>query len=486
MKFDMLTRWLRFQARPRRHITAINWKHQVPCRSFHNAPFHDDLTPADDDFLNLDDFQHYQESPEVQAYREELGLYNPESGARETLGTRQKGTTKSPKNDELAPKKQFAHERTDSYTFAALCTTKAPVAFVSRLSDPYLNLAIEDYVYNTMPLAQIGHFNRLMFYVNSPCVVIGKNQNPWKEVNLPLLSNLKLPLVRRRSGGGTVVHDFGNVNYSFMTAKENFDRFTFANLVVEAVNSLDPPTKIKVNERGDIITENGDKVSGSAYKLSRGKSYHHGTMLLDSKLDVLRKLLHRDESLLGHVHSPSAVASVKSPVANLGIEKEDFINVVISKFKETYGSISETSVAGDPEEYDQTELLGLQGFVEAYSERHCETFFIDEDVELPEEILTVRDELKTWDWKFGATPKFEHRFSHPKQDLHVTFNIDKKGVVSGLKVVSESTFMKDSFQFLQQVVERGDAVQYTGSNVAGFILDDGLSEWLGNAIDGSS
>ncbi|KAM9916322.1 hypothetical protein OXX80_013639 [Metschnikowia pulcherrima] len=108
------------------------------------------------------------------------------------------------------------------------------------------------------------------------------------------------------------------------------------------------------------------------------------------------------------------------------------------------------------------------------------------DVELPEEILTVRDELKTWDWKFGATPKFEHRFSHPKQDLHVTFNIDKKGVVSGLKVVSESTFMKDSFQFLQQVVERGDAVQYTGSNVAGFILDDGLSEWLGNAIDGSS
>ena len=83
-----------------------------------------------------------------------------------------------------------------------------------------------------------------------------KNQNPWQEVNLPVLNSLGVPMLRRRSGGGTVVHDLGNVNYSYMTTKANFDRHKFASYIVEAVNQASPRFKIETNERGDIVSEN--------------------------------------------------------------------------------------------------------------------------------------------------------------------------------------------------------------------------------------
>lgn len=450
----------------------------IRTRRIHQVPFQDDLSPIDEELFNLGDFKDYKEAPDVRAYRERLGMEVKEEVSR-------------PLSRSLKQKEPLDTEKKEGIPvpmsrFEEACHSREPVVFVSKLSNPYVNLAIEDYIYNKMPLPQQeNNCNRLVFYVNSPCVVIGKNQNPWKEVNLPLLNNLRIPLVRRRSGGGTVVHDSGNVNYSFMTTKDKFDRHTFAHLVKDAVNSVAPVQKqITVTERGDIVTKEGNlKVSGSAYKLSKGRSYHHGTMLLNLRLDILRQLLHRDEEKIGYVTSEKSVSSVKSPVTNLEIEQESFIESVISQFQEQYGVSSKVDKPED-EEFDQTELLGLDDFVLGFSKKDCRVVYVEEGDELPEEIAKVRDELMDWDWKYGATMPFTHTFNH--KDFTVEFSIAKKGLVESFTLHGANENITQSFEFLQLVLNRGDSIKYTGSNIAGYITDDELSEWIGEAIDGTT
>ena len=282
-----------------------------------------------------------------------------------------------------------------------------------------------------------------------------------------------------------MVHDSGNVNYSFMTTKDKFDRHTFAHLVKDAVNSVAPVQKqITVTERGDIVTKEGNlKVSGSAYKLSKGRSYHHGTMLLNLRLDILRQLLHRDEEKIGYMTSEKSVSSVKSPVTNLEIEQESFIESVISQFQEQYGVSNKVDKPED-EEFDQTELLGLDDFVLGFSKKDCRVVYVEEGDELPEEIAKVRDELMDWDWKYGNTMPFTHTFNH--KDFTVEFTIAKKGLVESFTLHGANENITQSFEFLQLVLNRGDSIKYTGSNIAGYITDDELSEWIGEAIDGTT
>lgn len=452
-------------------------------QKLHNVPFQDDLTPIDEDLFNLQDFQDYKEAPDVLALKKKLGI--PEST---TQVLRKDSSNLNLDNNERALTTQVS---LGLQTFEDYCNAKEPVVFVSKVQNPYLNLAIEDYIYNKMsiPKDREENCNRLLFYINTPCVVIGKNQNPWREVNLALLNNLRLPLVRRRSGGGTVVHDTGNVNYSFMTTRDKFDRFTFANLVTRAVNQLASPSKqVQVNSRGDVVTqEDAKKVSGSAYKISKGKSYHHGTMLLNLKLDILRQLLHRDESKSGSVHAMTAVSSVSSPVTNLGIDLEAFIEAVTSEFQDAYGirGNDTSSVTNSSDDIDQTELLGLSDLVSAFSPKSSLHYEIDDSCELPEAIKKVRDELMQWDWRFGATPKFLHHFEHLQRNISVKIEIGPKAVITNIDIEGDDQSV-ESFNFLKEAIEKGREILYTGSNVAGYVLDDELSEWIGEAIDGTS
>ncbi|CAH6718997.1 putative lipoate-protein ligase A [[Candida] jaroonii] len=434
-------------------------------RRISNVPFHDDLTAADDDLFGLEDFKHYKESPEMTRKRLQL-------------------------EDSLQPRQPEQVKSTSSLESAAL--RKEPMIFISKLTDPYLNLAIEDYVYNKM--APEPQNNRLMFYVNKPCVVIGKNQNPWKEVNLPLLNSLHIPMLRRRSGGGTVVHDSGNVNFSFMTTKSEFSRFKFVNLVVDAINNWGKcKYQLEVSSRGDITTVTQPdginyKISGSAYKLSRGKSYHHGTMLLNSRLDILGKLLSNSPEKNGIVSDTISIDSVRSKVANIEIQSDEFKALVSEAFKQQYGVKAQLN----KEEKLQNSLLGLEDFMEA---KEVEIFTIEKNTEINEEILTTAEELKNWNWKFGNTPKFTHQFTNDKYDLKVKFIIGKNAIVEDfeLELPSSSSHseIKASFDFLRYAIDQNELkpaeerLKYKGSDIAGFITHDEISDWIGESIDGT-
>ncbi|KAK9456467.1 hypothetical protein V1511DRAFT_284270 [Dipodascopsis uninucleata] len=291
--------------------------------------------------------------------------------------------------------------------------------YLSTSRSPYFNLAFEDIIFQLFPTKSNSVkkdskiLDKILYlYINEPSVVIGRNQNPWKETIIPILNKHSINLVRRKSGGGTVFHDEGNVNYSVINSIDFFDRDEHAISICEALNPIiaSKGKQLRVNERHDIVDENNNKVSGSAYKLQRGKAYHHGTMLLNSKIEFLLELLHK-ESVYKGVIEGAGVESVKSPVTNVGISNDEFISSVASFFWNKY----------------------------SIDCSNCKMIEVNEDIfkeKWPEYIDLMQDkisELKSWDWTYGATPKFTHIFTLDEPDNHgsVKFSV-ANGAVTDL------------------------------------------------------
>lgn len=206
-----------------------------------------------------------------------------------------------------------------------------PRALVVRSfsENPYVNLAIENYLLGySHPESRI-----YFFYVNRPCIVIGRNQNPWLEVNLQKLREHSFPvdLVRRRSGGGAVFHDYGNLNYCAIVPSNVFTRDLHAQALADGLNkaAIDKVAgSFSVNDRHDVVlcAENGPqplKVSGSAYKLTKGRALHHGTCLVASP---------NLSQISQYLRSPSrpfirakGVESVSSKIGNVSSLSFDFL-----------------------------------------------------------------------------------------------------------------------------------------------------------------
>ena len=241
-------------------------------------------------------------------------------------------------------------------------------SYVSQSDDPYLNLSIEHYL-----LQQSAPESAVLFlYVNRPSIIIGRNQNPWLEVNLALLDASQgrpeteppgigaVDLVRRRSGGGTVFHDQGNVNWTVICPPAGFTRDKHAEMVVRGLRSCGI-ARARVNHRHDIVLDQGKaightdhpdthrspfqvvdgdgpsplKVSGSAYKLTRTRALHHGTCLLSSpNLNTIPHYLHSPAK--GFI-TARGVQSVSSPVSNILLSNDEFMDSVQRTFHEMYG-----------------------------------------------------------------------------------------------------------------------------------------------------
>ncbi|KAJ1891754.1 hypothetical protein LPJ66_006740 [Kickxella alabastrina] len=234
----------------------------------------------------------------------------------------------------------------------------------------------------------------LYLWRNRPTIVIGRNQNPWKECNLKMMASRDVLLARRTSGGGSVYHDMGNSNYTVVMPREAFTRDKCAEMVSRALHHADIPAY--VNERHDVAVE-GRKISGSAFKLTNKRAFHHGTMLIDADLGRLHGCLHSeakdDIEALG-------VESVRSVVTNLreyslSIDHLTFCQAVMSEFGRTFGKLDVGRNVTVWDESD-THVVGM----------------VEEE----------RKRISTWKWLYGQTPRFVHRFG---------------GVVGGKPVVAK-------------------------------------------------
>lgn len=253
--------------------------------------------------------------------------------------------------------------------------------YTSVSDDPFVNLSIEHFLLEKAPPKSVV----LLTYINRPCVVIGRNQNPWLEVNLAALNPKDITgtgevnLVRRRSGGGTVFHDQGNVNWTVISPAESFTRDKHAEMVVRALRHAGVE-RARVNERHDIVLDQGperrssdhedlhatpytsrggtnssSKVSGSAYKLTKGRALHHGTCLLES-LNV-KSIHHLLNSPARNYITAKGVASVRSPVTNIGLNTALFRDLVQQQFAQMYDAEKlELTTVGQIEDLEVSEI----------------------------------------------------------------------------------------------------------------------------------
>ncbi|MCJ1405283.1 Biotin/lipoate A/B protein ligase [Xylographa trunciseda] len=308
--------------------------------------------------------------------------------------------------------------------------------YTSKSNNPFLNLSIEHFLLQKSP----ADSTILFFYIDRPSVVIGRNQNPWLEANLKLLASgsslkawatdgsvknahAKIDIVRRRSGGGAVFHDHGNVNYCVICPTQDFTRDKHAEMVVRAIRQDNP--RARVNERHDIVLDQGQpdtngsqlsstdmhktgfqtdtqralKVSGSAYKLTRTRSLHHGTCLLDSP--NLQELSQYLKSPARPFLQARGVDSVRSPVGNVyagfqGDASSRFQSRVLESFGTLYG-LGPDCLAGFERAQIRNELQEGPDWV-------CGS--LDDSLERVPEIHAGMKELQSAEWIYGQTPQF--------------------------------------------------------------------------------
>lgn len=264
--------------------------------------------------------------------------------------------------------------------------------------DGWLNLARDGYFLENNKKGDVI----LYFYVNKNAVIIGRNQNAWKECSIANMDADGVQLVRRHSGGGAVFHDNGNLNFSFITDEKHYDLNRQMRVILNAVSKLG--LKAELSGRNDI-TVDGKKFSGNAFSLAKGNRSHHGTILVNADLTKLSNYLCVSKEKM----RSKGIDSVRARVCNLcelssGLTVEAMRRLVIESFIEEYGAASEYV-------FDGTALA---------------------------EVEERRERLASWEWRFGKTPQFDFetdkRFSFG--DTQIYFNL-RDGVIRETKVYSD-------------------------------------------------
>ncbi|CUS15338.1 unnamed protein product, partial [Tuber aestivum] len=301
-------------------------------------------------------------------------------------------------------------------TFRALSRSQIPVqVYISKSNNPYLNLSLEHYLFQTTPPG----ITTLIIYTNSPSIVLGRNQNPWVEINHPLFPSASNPplVVRRRSGGGTVFHDLGNVNYSVAMPTFAFCRDKHAEMVVRALRKLGVVGAV-MNKRHDIVilpdgmaveetrltreVEGTRKISGSAYKLTTRRSYHHGTMLLESRLEDVSGYL---RSAAREWMKARGVGSVRSTVGNVRAEEGKFVGAVVEEFGRMYVGEEGVEILKDT-------MASGKGWMD--QEAGVGICWVGEEVGEIEQVQKGIAELMSPEWIYGQTPQFTFSVPAPK------------------------------------------------------------------------
>jgi lipoate-protein ligase A len=170
----------------------------------------------------------------------------------------------------------------------------------------WFNLAVESWLLDHPP----GEGPFMMLWRSSDWVVMGKHQNPWLECDLPAMAADKVPLARRVSGGGTVFHDRGNLNYSIFVPRAAYNPCLQYQVIIEALATMG--LNVEPHGTSNLVID-GKKISGNAFCLRREMALHHGTLLIDADLDKMRRYL-KPEPLDITTH---AVRSEPASVQNL-------------------------------------------------------------------------------------------------------------------------------------------------------------------------
>lgn len=319
----------------------------------------------------------------------------------------------------------------------------------SPSNNAYFNIASEEYLLHKFPTEDI-----FLLYVNAPSIIVGKFQNTLAEINLDYVEENNIKVVRRMSGGGTVYHDLGNLNFSFHTLLGDNDFMDFSQFtepVVKLLNDRGVPAKLE--GRNDLLVD-GKKFSGNAKLARHGKMIQHGTILLNSQMSVLADALKVNP--LKFVDK-----AVKSNRARV-------INLIEYLPKET-----------------TTETLKGWLIDEMMKENEGSTIYqlTAEDIQGIEKL--IEEKYQTWDWNFGFSPNYNFKKSTKIPAGFIEVHMDVvKGVIENIKIFGDFfasmpvedieellTHVKHDIDSIEEVLQKVDLTDYFGKVTLPEILE---------------
>jgi len=279
-------------------------------------------------------------------------------------------------------------------------------------TNPYFNLATEEYLIDIFDGTDI-----FMLWRNEPCVVIGKNQNAYAEVNRAFAEEKGIKVVRRLTGGGAVFHDLGNVNFTFITKEDEttgINYSVFCEPIIQALKKLGIDASL--SGRNDILA-NGLKVSGNAQCRRNGCILSHGTLLWSADFSYMQGVLNPDPEKL----KAKGIKSVSSRVGNIRDMIGDGFALSRSSTSLDFVDYLEKAVPGEKREFDDAALTKIRKLTD--------------------------EKYSTWEWDYGASPALstvkKKRFSYGGVEIFLEANhglikaINFFGDFFGVKDVSE-------------------------------------------------
>ncbi len=292
------------------------------------------------------------------------------------------------------------------------------------ITNPWFNLAFEEYAVRNLDRNK----DYLLLYRNQPCVIIGKHQNVFEEVNLVNAGKLKIPVIRRISGGGTVYHDLGNLNISVITTQtyNNFNKYiNFLEPVLEVLKELN--LNVHLNKRNNIILNN-KKISGNAQFTSRQRLLSHGTLLVNSNLAVIDNLIKSENS---DYYFSKSTKSIRSQVTNINEHLEQSLTVKDVKQKILHRIFDKNIVCFEVNKIDRVEIKKLADI-----------------------------KYRSWQWNYSLSPEcnikktIESDIGKLNLDLHIdggmvkSFSIANQNLNSKLKITIGKYFINQPFDYL--------------------------------------
>ncbi len=314
---------------------------------------------------------------------------------------------------------------------------------VNDSNNPRYNLAFEEYCFKELDLED----SYVIFWINGPAIIIGKNQNTLEEINQSYVNENNIQVVRRITGGGAVYHDLGNLNFSIITKAEGPEKIDFQKFNIPVVESL---KKLGINcelsGRNDM-TIDGKKFSGIAQSVWKKRVLNHGTLLFDAKLDTLSKALNVKQDKI----ESKGVKSVKSRVTNIKPYMVEDVDI--------YGF----------RDLILNNMFAMEGL------EPTEHKLSKEDLEAIDKLY--QEKYSTWEWNYGESPKFhyENYKRFPFGSIDIRFNVIG-GHIQDVKIYGDFFGTEDVSKLADALAD----TKYTKEEVASKIEDQPLDKYFGS------